>query len=400
MAQPTNLIELLKTAAPAEVALAKLTSDSKAESLQAGKTLVSTAKSLGISARDYLRLSVNPTQGEYANSELDGYETALMALNLPTMDNFSKGVVLQAAAETFQTFPGVRALFPEVIDDIVHWKYRQQNFESTDGIVSQTRNVNGVEMLTTVIDDDAASYQQYGVIAEGGRIPVRSIRGSQYSVKFFKFGGGYEWTYEFARRASLDIVAPYAVRLEREIEIGKVAVATNLLINGDAIYGAAPVVNGKTMANQIGVTYTQGQLNWEVFLRWLVNRAQAGAPIDTVVGNWDMWFEWQRMFAKPSIGLGTPQAEVLRAAGVNVSEQNPRFRFDVNFQVSSTAPAQQLIGFSKADTIEELVETGSDIEESEKAIENQKVKYFKTKNNGYRLIYGDTRSILDLSVAA
>jgi len=400
VATPTNLVELLKTAAPAEVALAKLTSDNRAESLQAGQELVATSKTLGISARDYLRLGVDPTKGEFANSELDGYETALMALNLPVQDNFSKGIVLQAAAETFQTFPGVRALFPEVIDDIVHWKYRQSPFESTDGIVSQTRNVNGVEMLTTVIDDNAEAYQQYGSIAEGARIPVRSIRGSQYSVKFFKFGGGYEWTYEFARRASLDIMAPYAQRLEREIEIGKVAVATNMLINGDAIYGAAPVTSGKDLSALNGGTYKQGAIDWEVFLRWLVQRAQAGTPVDTILGNWDMHFEWHRMFAKPSIQAGTPQAEVLRQAGVNVADANPRFNFNVNFQVSSTAPSQKLIGFSKADTMEELVETGSDIEESQQAIENQKVKYVKTKNNGYRLIFGDTRSILDLSQTA
>jgi hypothetical protein len=395
----TNLVELLKTAAPAEVALAKLTSDNRGESLQAGQTLVASAKQLGVSARDYLRLAVDPTKGEFANDTLDGYETALMALNLPTMDNFSKGVVLQAAAETFQTFPGVRALFPEVIDDIVHWKYRQNNLESTAGIVSQTRNVNGVEMLTTVIDDNAEDYQQYGMIAEGARIPVRSIRGSQHSVRFFKFGGGYEWTYEFARRAGLDIIAPYAQRLESEIERGKLGVAVNMLINGDAVHAPATVTNGKTIATDVGATYKAGQVNWEVLLKWLVARAQAGVPVDTIVGNWDMAFEWNRMFSTPGITPGTPQIEILRAAGVNAAEANPSFNFNLKFEVSSSAPAQKLIGFSKADTLEELVETGSDIEESQQAIENQKVKYVKTKNNGYRLIYGDTRDILDLSNA-
>lgn len=398
--KPSNLIELAKSRAPAEEVLAKLTSDNRGESLQAGRDLVGTAKELGISARDFLRLSVDPRKGEFANTELDGYQTALMALNLPVQDNFANGVVLQAAAETFQTFPGVRALFPEVIDDIVHWKYRQTNFESTAGIVSQTRSVAGVEMLTTVIDDSAAdAYTQWGSIAEGARIPTRSIRGSQYSVNFFKFGGGYEWTYEFARRASLDIVAPYAQRLENEIARGQVGVVTSLLITGDSVYGAAPVTSAKTLASGIDVTYDQGHIQWEVFLKWLVQRAQNGTPVDTVVGNWDMWFEWQRMFAKPSIAQGVPQVEVLRQAGVTTAEANPRLNFNVNFEVSSTAPAQKLIGFSKADTVEELVETGSDIEESQQAIENQKVKYVKTINSGYRLLFGDTRSVLDMSEA-
>lgn len=396
--KPTNLLELAQSRAPAEEVLAKLTSTQRGESLQAGQELVSLSRELGISVRDYLRLAIDPTKGEYANSELDGYQTALMALNLPVQDNFAQGVVLQAAAETFQTFPGVRALFPEVIDDIVHWKYRQTNLESVSGMLSQTRTVAGVEMLTTVIDDSADdAYGQWGSIAEGGRIPTRSIRGSQYSVNFFKFGGGYEWTYEFARRASLDIVAPYAQRLETEIQRGQVGAVTSLLINGDSVYGAAPVTSGKTVATDIGVTHVKGAINWEVLLKWLVARAQAGVPVDTLVGNWDMWFEWKRMFAKPSIAQGVPQIEVLRAAGVQAAEAAPNLDFNLNFQVSSSAPAQKLIGFSKADTVEELVESGSDIEESQQAIENQKVKYVKTKNSGYRLIFGDTRSILDLS---
>lgn len=398
--KPANLIELARSRQPAEVLLAGMLSTNAAESLQAGLDMANHAKELGLSARDYLQLAVDPTKGDFANRDLDGYQTALMAGNLPVRDDFSKGVVLQAAAETFQTFPGMRALFPEVMDDIVQWKYRQDQLESADGIVAQSRTVNGVEMITTVINDGDEAYQQFGRIAERGNIPVRKIEGTEYGVKFYKYGGGYEWTYEFARRASLDIMTPYASRMQREIEIGKLATVTQLLINGDPVHGAAGVVNGKTLGTDIGAAaHVKGKIDWEVFLKWLVSRAQAGTPVDTIVGNWDMWFEWTRMFAKPSLAQGTPQIEALRAAGVTAAEANPRMNFNVNFQVSSTAPAEKLIGFSKADTVEELRETGSDIAESMNAIGNQTVKYVRTENTGYRLVFGDTRSILDLSMA-
>jgi hypothetical protein len=400
--KPANLIELARSRRPAEEVLAGLLSTNQGESLQAGLDLANHAKDLGLSARDYLQLAVDPAKGNFANAELDGYQTALMAGNLPVKDDFAKGVVLQAAAETFQTFPGMRALFPEVMDDIVQWKYRQDQLESADGIVAQSRTVNGVEMITTVMggDDDAENMQQFGRIAERGTIPVRKIEGTEHGVKFYKYGGGYEWTYEFARRASLDVMTPYASRMQREIEIGKLATVTQLLINGDPVHPGAQVVNAKTLATGIGATYAKGKIDWEVFLKWLVSRAQAGVPVDTIVGNWDMHFEWMRMFAKPSLALGTPQIEALRAAGVQAAEANPRLNFNVNFQVSSTAPAEKLIGFSKADTVEELKESGSDIAESMAAMSNQTVKYVRTENTGYRLVFGDTRSILDLSVAA
>lgn len=398
--KPANLIELAKNRLPAEEVLTSLLSTNQAESLQAGIDLANTAKSLGISARDYLQLAVDPSKGAYANSELNGYQTALMAANLPVRDDFAKGVVLQAASETFQTFPGMRALFPEVMDDIVQWKYRQDNLETVAGAISQSRTVAGVELITTVVDDNAEAYQQFGRIAERATIPVRTIQGTEHSVRFYKYGGGYELSYEFSRRASLDILAPYAARMEREVEIGQMATVVDLLVNGDPVHAAAPVVSAKTLGSTIGATYAKGKIDWEIFLKWLVQRAQAGVPVDSIVGNYDMHFEWLRMFAKPSLQLGIPQAEVLRQAGVKMAEANPRFDFNVAFNVASAAPAEKLIGFSKADTVEELVETGSDIQESINAISNQTIKYVRTKNKGYRLIFGDTRSVLDLSEVA
>src|SRR3546814_14812737 len=81
-------------------------------------------------------------------------------------------------------------MFPPVIDAILQWKYRQDNIESIAPIIAQSRGISGNEMITTVVDDKDADYQQTGVIAEGARIPIRSIRTTEKGVKFYKFGGG------------------------------------------------------------------------------------------------------------------------------------------------------------------------------------------------------------------
>ena len=49
-------------------------------------------------------------------------------------------------------------------------------------------------------------------------------------------------------------------------------------------------------------------------------RSTAGTPVDTIVGNYDMHFEWLRMFAKPSLALGIPQIEALRAAAADCQD--------------------------------------------------------------------------------
>lgn len=398
----TNLLELARNRKPVGEVLVNLDSDNPADSLKAGQLLVASAKNAGLAMRDYLRLAIDPNEGEFKGSGLNGYEVALAHLGLPFKDNLDEGVLLQAAAETFQFRPGTRALFPEVVDDVIQWKYRQDGIESVAPMLANSRNVDGVELITSIIDDKAEDYQMTGVIAEGARIPIRSLKTDKKSVTFHKFGGGYEFTYEFERRVSLDVVTPYANRIEREVQIGQVGIVTDLLVNGDGVNGPATITNASDLGAQVieNAAVTAGRLNWELFLKWLVNRAKAGVPIDTVVGNWDMFFEWQRMFATPTAAQGMTLVDILAKAGVEMAIDNPQFNARVNFAVSSAAPANKLIGFIKGETIEELQENGSDIEESTRAIENQKVRYVKTQNRGYRLVFADTRDILNLDAVA
>jgi hypothetical protein len=285
----------------------------------------------------------------------------------------------------------------------VQWKYRQTEFETPDALVAQSRTINGTELITTVVTDSEEDYERYGMIAEGARVPVWSIKASDQSVKIFKFGVGLEWTYEFARRASLDLITPYVMRAEKATKIAQTGTAYALMVNGDGVHGAAPVRNASAVEtdNNLDVgTVAQGRINWEILTAWLVERAKKGAPIDTVVGNWDTYLQWRLMFAKPSIAEGMSQSEVLQRAGVTAAQANPQLDFNIRFALSSDAAANQLMGFSKNDTLEELVENGSDIEESEQIMKNQRVNLYSTKNAGYRLIFGDTREILNLDAIA
>lgn len=396
----------IKKAAPETVLAGLLDSKSTGASLEAAANLISQAKEYGLDLRSFLRLSIDASMSEHkgdyvANNNgefLNGYEASLSFLNLPIRDDLDAGVMLQAAADTFQTFPGTRALFPEVVDDMVMWKVRQTNFETTDGMIAQRRTINGNEILSTVVNDTTADYDEaVRAVAEGGRIPIHSIRSSQKSVKFWKFGSGYKTTYEFNRRASLDILTPYAARVQKNIERSKVSVATSVILNGDGVSGAASVVGQSSYnnANTTG-TATAGKLSYKHLAAWLVARAKAGSPIDTVLGNWDMYLQWLFMFAIPSTNATTTDADLLARTGFQVGGV-PILSGNINFKLSSDMPANQLAGYSRADTLEEMTEAGSLISESEKSIQTQEVTYVKTENSGFRLIFDDTRSVLDLA---
>ena len=211
--------------------------------------------------------------------------------------------------------------------------------------------MSGTELLSTIVDDTQGDYQFARAIAEGGRIPIHSIKTTEQSVKIWKFGYGYKTTYEFNCRASLDILTPYAIRVQREIEHSKVAQATAVLINGDGAYGAAPVVTAGSFDSKTGVTTVPGTLNYKNLVAWLVSRAQAGVPVDTVVGNWDMYLQWLSSSSPcpPRTAMSKTDAEIMAAAGYTVRGL-PILDGDVNFKLSSTAPEGQLIGYSLGDT--------------------------------------------------
>ena len=77
----------------------------------------------------------------------------------------------------------------------------------------------------------------------------------------------------------------------------------------------------------------------------------------------------------------------IRVAGGTIQIPMP------TFVLSSSAPANKLIGYTRGETLEELVEANSMIEESERAIQNQSITFVRTENTGYKLAFGDTRSI-------
>ena len=397
--QAANLSQIKR--APLNVVLAGINSEHSDESIRAGVKLVQAAKQYGINVRDYLNLAVDvnasndPTNGKnfrLANGNLmTGYQAAIMDLNLPFKNAFEQGITLQAAADTFSARPGSRALFPEVIDDMLQWNTRQDMFESTAPMVAQTRTITGNELITTAIFDDQGQLNT-SPIAELANIPMQTIKSSEKSVKFFKHGSGIRTSYEFERRVSLDILTPYAARIARNKEISKVKMATSLLINGDGVHEAAEVVPASNYKDWDAAKGLKG--NYVALADFLAQRARKGVPVDTIVGNYDMWLELFLMFL-PTQPNGKSTSEILQENGGPRVALAMDFLNGVNFHISSSAPAGKLICYSKADTLEELIEAGSVLSESETAIKNQSITYVKTENSGYRLVYGDTRVIFD-----
>ncbi len=379
--------------------LGALRDENPSVSLEAGAKLIRVAKDSGLSMQNYLKLAVVPTADAATAAQFDGlngYEVALSHLNLPFKNDFEQGVLLQAASDAFQKYPGTRAMFPEVIDSMLRWKNRQDRIESVDKLVAQSRTINGTELISTAVADDSKD-RGTASIAEFGNIPVRTIRTSQTSVGIYKHGSGIMTSYEFERRVSLDIMTPYAARVARELEISKVAAATSILINGDGVNPAA-TAQAFTAFGGVAVNGTSSVLStqYKALARWLIAAAKAGTPIDTIVGNLDVYLELLFMFT-PTLNQKSQAQAISEQGGPTINVNIPLLGGNVDFVLSSSIPANKILGFSKGDTLEELVENGSTISENERSIKNQSITYVRTENTGYKIAYGDTRFYLDLA---
>lgn len=388
----------IKRRAPEE--LLALKDKSTTASGEAGKNLINEARDFGLSLSDFLDIAIDPSLSDkpekYSDKDglVSGWRAAKIALDLPVRDDPKSAKFLELAADTFATFPGARALFPYVVDEVIQWKYKQVNFERIEDIVAQSRTIPGVELLTTIVDDKQSDYQATAPVAEGSRVRIKNLKATEKSVQFWKHGFGYEMTYEFQRRVRLDMIAPYAARSLKEVEMSKVGVATSTLINGDGVSGAAGELNQSSFNTAVGTASTNGTLSWLHLLHWLVERAKSGYPVDTLVGNWNAYMQILRMFAVPSTDKVRTDVEMLSSAGFTMGGI-PLVGGSLRFALSTTMPANKLLGLSKAEAIEELKEAGSLLDESERSIVNQTVRYVHTENTGYRIIFPDARAVLN-----
>lgn len=385
--------DIVKTTPEAIAAL--LMVESTGDSADKGMKLVKDAASFGLNLRDYLTLAVDTKGGDNKWKGFNGYEAVKVALNLPHANDFEAGITLQAAANTFQTYAGTRAMFPEVIDDMLKFKTLQDNkVENIASIVGQSRTVSQREMISTYYEDDANDRKTY-IVSELGRIPVRSVRTSEASVKFGKRGSGIEMSYEFARDASLDILTPFASRIARELEKSKVAAATGILINGDGTNPAAVVQNFSTFGATGGVI---SSANYKALAKFLMSNANAGYVFDTFIVNFDMYVELMFM-AQPIIGAGatSPVDYMIGKGAPAVSTNLPFMNGMVNVVLSSAVPAGKILAMTKAEALEELVMAGGNIAESERSILNQSITYVKTEETGYKIAIPKARVVLDVA---
>lgn len=368
-----------------------LMSDNAHDAIYAGQKLLNEAKSYGLSLDQYLDLAVNLEEGEEARlyddgKGLSGFEQVMFKMGLPTHTSYRNQVVLAQASDTFATKPGSRIMFPYTIDNVLRWNNNLNNLENVSNLIASSRTVQGNELIRIVAEDTAGARKSFRV-GEGAQIPVRKVKYGEKAVTFYKHGSGIEYTYEFDRRAALDIITPFAARVARDLEMSKMAAATDIMINGDGINGAATALSQATL----DTSATDGTISYNGLLAAIAQSVAAYHPVDTIAGDINAYIQLMKLFSTTTNSAFDVDQKAEKG-GPRFLQMNNIFT-PVNFVLDSSVPAGKILMFNRPDTLEELVEAGSNIAEQVKDAESQTIKYLKTENTGYSLIYPDCRYV-------
>lgn len=369
-----------------------LLSENTSEAVFAGQKLIREAKEYGLDLSEFLNYAVDLSEGEEAKlfnggEGLSGFEQVMFKMNLPTHTNSKAQVSLAQASDTFATKPGSRIMFPYAIDNVLRWNENLQVGEKVSDIIAGSRTVAGNELIRVIGQDDSDARKTFRV-GEGASIPVRKVSYSDRSVQFFKHGSGIEYTYEFERRAALDIITPFAARVARDLEMSKMTAATSIIINGDGVNAPAEALDQATL----DTSATDGKVSYDGLLGALVTAIKKRTPIDTIAGNIDAYVQFAKLFGTAAVSNAYEVEQLGNAGGPKFLGLSNIFT-PVRFVLDSAVPDGKLLMFNKPDTIEELVEANSRIAEEEKNVTSQIVKYVRTENTGYSMIYPDCRYI-------
>lgn len=392
-----QLLKLDRSVKPQDI-VAALTQEGKEGQLESAAMLVADAKALGVSIDAALAMYV---QG---NNGLNGLEATFQALNIPVNHQGNEVAMACFAAATggFMTNDGLRVLLPALMNNLLRARERAPLFERVEDIIFNTRQVKSNELQKEITwERNTADSFKTSRIGESGNIPSRDLKATQTAVNFFKTGHAIRMSYEFASNVTPDILIPYASRIEFERSQDEHALAVEMLINGEStdpnsINGAIKEVDLDVLDGKPNVPLRNRA---EGFMKWLINQARKGLQFDTLIVGWDTLMELQLMFPvtnannTPAAGIGGVTNSGTQIASLAVKVANG-VNFNLNIIITSQLQGNKLIGFRKAETIERLIKTNSQIAETERNIGNQTILYTNTIISGFTLAYGDTRTLL------
>lgn len=376
-------------------------------SKEQGLDLYKASIDAGMTFWQYLEM-VQPSK---PGDTLSAFERQLQLSGIIVKSRPDLGLYSSSGEYFFQSDrPGSAILFPVLLQKTALWT-KLKSFVDINRIVATTRTITGTSAYSALSIDDsnitgASSPSAHGRrfrVDQRGNFPAVNIGWSEKTNAVTKHGVQLNWTYEFVRRASIELMQTVVARIMLQDQLELFNEAVSIVINGDGT--ANPACDVKTFkltaagatANQIvDADAAAGKLTYAGWLKFIGNSRPY--TFDAVFGNLDTLVKFVTM-SRPTMDPAEIITNLLEAKNQGTAKLDTPLFPNVTLFLADGMPADKLLGVDTSFALERVIELGSDLKEVERVIQNQTEAMVISISDNVSKIFKEAAQLLDFSAA-
>jgi len=279
---------------------------------------------------------------------------------------------------------------PYVDNAIARWSTQIAPAIPISNLVGLTTPIDGNTYRSTFLTNDATA-QRMVRVGEGGSIPTAKLAETEHTITLYKFGRGLTSTYEVMRRMRIDRIALHIAQMAVQSETDKLAAILYVIVNGDGNSGTAATNYNLTALDTGASAGTLTLKGWLAFKMKFANPYMATTALATEA------IALQMMLLNAG-SANTPLVTIQGASGFGSFNQiNNGLRDGVGLGWTSEAPASTIVAIDNRFAIERVYEVGSNIQETDRFIQNQTEMITFTEVEGYAVIDPNASKTLTVS---
>lgn len=357
------------------------------------------AAEYGLTLHQYLEVLQPSTESD----KLTAFERQLRRFGIVAKSDPSRGIWSSPGGYFFQdNQPASAILFPAFLQQQIVWD--KVIFNDVQELVATTRQITGTtyQGVTADTSDLAVAKGKAFRVSERGRFPEVKISWGEFAHRTDKHGVALNFSYEFLRRAPLELITTTVARILAYDKDGLYNDAISLLINGDGDgNSAAPATSVAALGGTAGTLDYASWLKWlatfrpfrpsvvvgrlATILKVLTMTLPGGAAINTF---------YQVNTLLQGSGAGTGQATLAPSPGGDLFPQ-----VKLRIVDDSAIGANLLLGVDVGMALEHIVEVGSDLQETERFITNQTQTMVMSVQDNFSKIWTNAARVLDIGTA-
>jgi hypothetical protein len=309
--------------------------------------------------------------------------------------------------------PGSAILFPVLLQKTALWT-KLKAFVDINRIVATTRTISGTTAYTALSIDDsnisnsngqgtASAHGRRFRVDQRGNFPAVNIGWSEKTNAVTKHGVQLNWTYEFVRRASIELMQTVVARIMIQDQLELFNEAVSVIINGDGVANPACTVKtfkltsaGATVNQIVDSGAAAGVLTYGGWLKFI--GGSQPYTYNTVFGNLNTLVKFVTM-SRPTMDPAEIITNLLEAKNQGTAKLDAPLFPNVTLFLADSMPDDKLLAVDTAFALERVIELGSDLKEVERVIQNQTEAMVISIADNISKIFNDAAQLLDFAGA-